>query len=304
MRQIGTLSDERDAQRLAAHLVTQGIDAHAEQDSSGWRIWVRDENSIDQARQEFETFRVDPHAARYDGAEREAESIRREKVQQRLAAQKNVIEMRGRWKSATVQRAPLTITLIGLSVLVTLLGGFGRATEGLGGMVNEELSFVSLEDFQATPHPLASLAKGELWRAITPIFIHGDFIHLAFSMIMFYQFGRLVEATRSTAWAAVAILLMAFISNLAQGLAPDSLGGTPFFGGMSGVVYGLFGYAWVKSKFDPQPGFYLSPVTVVILMGWLVLCMTPAIQGIANVAHVVGLVVGAACGYLPILWKS
>jgi GlpG protein len=304
MRQIGTLPDEQDAQRLAAYLVTQGIDAHAERDSTGWKIWVRDENRIAEAREEFVTFRDDPHAARYDGAEREAESIRRELVQQRLAAQKNVIEMRGRWKTAVVQRAPLTMTLMALSILVTLFGGFGKATEGFAGMINEELSFVSREDFRATPHPLASLAKGELWRAITPIFIHADFIHLAFNMSMFYQFGRLVEATRSTAWAGMAVLVIAVISNMSQGLAPDALGGSPFFMGMSGVVYGLFGYAWVKSKFDPQPGFYLSPVTVLILMGWLVLCMTPAIQNIANVAHVVGLVVGAAFAYLPILWKG
>ena len=67
------------------------------------------------------------------------------------------------------------------------------------------------------------------------------------------------------------------------------------------MVYGLFGYAWMKSIFDPQPGFHLSQVTVIILMAWLVLCMTPAIGNIANVAHVVGLVVGAAFGYLPIL---
>ena len=85
---------------------------------------------------------------------------------------------------------------------------------------------------------------------------------------------------------------------------PEALGGWPFFGGMSGVVYGLFGYAWMKSTFDPQAGFRLSQITVIILMAWLVLCMTSAVGSVANVAHVVGLVVGAAFGYLPILWRQ
>ena len=55
MRQIGSLPQERDAQRFAAYLVTLGIDSHAEQDSDEWAIWVRDENRIDEAREEFES---------------------------------------------------------------------------------------------------------------------------------------------------------------------------------------------------------------------------------------------------------
>ncbi len=305
MRQIGSLLQERDAQRFAAYLVTQGIDSHAEQDTQEWAIWVRDENRIDEARKAFELFRVDPQDARYRGAEREAESIRREAVQQRLAAQKNVVEMRGRWKSSTAARAPLTATLIALSVLVSLFGGFGRANKGFGKVINQELTFVSAEDFAASDHnALASLAKGDFWRAITPIFIHGDFIHLAFNMIMFFQFGRLVESLRGTARFAIAVLLIAIISNVSQAVAPEALGGYHLFGGMSGVVYGLFGYTWMKSIFDPQAGFQLSQVTVIILMAWLLLCMTGTVGNVANVAHVVGLVVGVSFGYLPILWKT
>jgi GlpG protein len=64
------------------------------------------------------------------------------------------------------------------------------------------------------------------------------------------------------------------------------------FGGMSGVLYGLFGFAWMKSRFDPQSGFYISPSTVTWLMGWYVLCMLGVFGGVANWAHGFGLFSG------------
>ena len=305
MRQIGSLPKERDAQRFSAYLVTQGIATHVEQITPDWVIWVRDENDVQRARELLELFRIDPQDRRYQGAEREAEAIRREAVEQRVSAQKNVILMRGRWGVVAGQRMPLTMTLIALSILVTLFGDFGQATKGLGGTINSQLSFVGAADFRATGgNPLTSLRKGELWRAVTPIFIHLSVIHLAFNMIMFFQFGRLVETLRGTARLAIFILLIAVLSNVGQAIAPSAWGGTPMFGGMSGVVYGLFGYAWMKSIFDTQPGFYLSQSTVIILLAWLFLCMTPAMGNVANVAHVVGLVVGIASGYLPTLLKQ
>ena len=68
---------------------------------------------------------------------------------------------------------------------------------------------------------------------------------------------------------------------------------------MSGVIYGLFGYAWMRGRFDPSSGMQLNPQTVFILMAWLVICLV-GIMPIANVAHVSGLLVGMAIGYAPI----
>ena len=126
-------------------------------------------------------------------------------------------------------------------------------------------------------NPLASLAKGELWRAVTPIFIHLDWLHIVFNMIMFFQFGALIESLKGTVRLGGLILVIAVISNVAQAVGPEAWGGHHAFGGMSGVVYGLFGYVWVKSTFCPEPGFSTSQGTVIILIGWLFLCMTPAI---------------------------
>jgi GlpG protein len=81
------------------------------------------------------------------------------------------------------------------------------------------------------------------------------------------------------------------------------------FGGMSGVVYGLFGYLWMKSRFEPQLQMFMPPSTVVILVAWLVLGWTGALNqlvvgAIANWEHTIGLAVGVVVGYAPIMWRQ
>jgi GlpG protein len=304
MRQVGSLPDQREAERFAAYLVTQGIDAHAEQDTHDWAVWVRDEDLLDQARVSLGQFKMDPDDSRYRGVERDAEVIRREEFHRRAAAQKNLIEMRGRWRLPTAGRSPLTMTVIAMSILVTVFGGLGKAQVGIGKSINQQLCFCAPADYVASnKNPLASLAKGELWRAVTPIFIHLDWLHIAFNMIMFFQFGALIESLKGTVRLGGLILAIAVISNVAQAVGPEAWGGTPAFGGMSGVIYGLFGYVWIKSTFCPEPGFRTSQGTVVILLGWLFLCMTGAIGPIANIAHVVGLVIGMVVAYVPSFWR-
>jgi GlpG protein len=68
---------------------------------------------------------------------------------------------------------------------------------------------------------------------------------------------------------------------------------------MSGINYALFGYAWIKGKYQPHLGIGVAPQTVTVMLFWLVLCMTGLVGDIANVAHVVGLIGGAAFAYLP-----
>jgi len=70
------------------------------------------------------------------------------------------------------------------------------------------------------------------------------------------------------------------------------------FGGMSGVVYGLLGYVWIRGKLDPSSGYSLPRWIIVMMMGWFLLCVVGAVPNIANTAHGVGLLVGAAWGFL------
>ena len=92
------------------------------------------------------------------------------------------------------------------------------------------------------------------------------------------------------------IVVIAALSNLGQYYVSG-----PNFIGISGVVYGLFGYIWMKGKFDPNSGYYVHPQTVMMMLLWFFLCLTKIMPGIANTVHGVGLLVGVAWGFFASL---
>jgi GlpG protein len=93
------------------------------------------------------------------------------------------------------------------------------------------------------------------------------------------------------------VLATAIAASLLQGLMPRSLFGSPFFGGLSGVVYGVFGFLLVKGHLNPRLGVKLSDVSVVIMIAWLVLGFADVVKGMANMAHLGGFVAGIVIGY-------
>ena len=314
MRHIGTLQDEGDAHRFAAYLVTTGTIAHAEKDQDGWAIWVRDENQVAQAKEAFADYRHNPEQAAFQGVEREAENIRRNEEKQREAARKNVVEMRGRWGRPGRRRRPLTMTIVVLSVLVGLatdMGDLENPGPVLNGLLFCDLSHA--EDPGWRPDTVADrfvdIRQGQIWRLVTPIFVHYGIWHLAFNMIMLYQLGSLIEDRRGTGRFGLMVIAIGIGSTLGEPLAPVELGGTPFAAGMSGVVFGLFGYAWVKTIYDPHLGILIARSTVIILMAWLFIGFTGILSqligvNVANWAHGVGFVCGVLIGYFPVLARS
>jgi GlpG protein len=68
---------------------------------------------------------------------------------------------------------------------------------------------------------------------------------------------------------------------------------------MSGVLYGLFGYIWLRSQCDPNSGLGLSSATVAMMIVWFFLCLFGVIGNVANGTHVVGFILGMAWGAAP-----
>jgi GlpG protein len=127
---------------------------------------------------------------------------------------------------------------------------------------------------------------------VTPIFLHGFTFHLLFNVLALAQLGRIVERIEGSVRFAWMVLVMAVLSNLFQGLMPVNLMGYHRFGGLSGVVYGVFAYLWIKSILRPDMGIILSNTSVAIMLGWLLLGFTGSVGGIANLAHLGGLLTG------------
>jgi GlpG protein len=141
---------------------------------------------------------------------------------------------------------------------------------------------------------LAEVRAGQVWRLLTPIFVHFGPIHLLFNVFMLRDLGTFIENRLGVTYLAVLTIVIAVLSNIAQ----FAWTGRPIFGGLSGVVYGLFGFLWMRGKFDRYAIWPLSKATIQILLIWYVLCLTNLISSVANVVHTVGLAVGMAWGYL------
>ena len=80
------------------------------------------------------------------------------------------------------------------------------------------------------------------------------------------------------------------------------------FGGMSGVVYGLLGYAWMKTRYDPFAGILIRTDAVVILLIWFLIGVFNGFSSMglhmANWAHGVGFLAGLVIGYAPVLFRK
>ena len=324
MRLIGHLDSKTHAERFSAFLMTRGISSHCELEDTRWELWIRDEDQIDEATGHLEEFRANPDAPQYRAAVDEAHRLAREKEKKLQEVKSNQMQMTDRWNAPMTRSAPLTIALIVICVAVALFTNFGSA---VAGATYQALALASLTQKQAvdlvgvegldpfnTQLRMGSLQRGEVWRAITPIFIHHGPIHLLFNMYWLVVFGRQIESRYSAWWLAFLVALIAIPSNISGALVPESFDGvaisnigthwTILMGGMSGVIYGLFGYVWMKMVFDPKSGLFVSPITIAILLIWMLICMAPDFtsmtgMNIANWAHGMGLVVGLIIGYFP-----
>jgi GlpG protein len=327
MRQVGSLNTEREARQFAAWLVAQRIEAHAEQEPGGWVVWVREEDKLRGAREALAHFREHPDDAKYRGAEQTAQAVAREEEARRKQALGNVVEMRGRWGTAVPgmagakRRAPLVKLLIGISIAVALLTYSdtmdGGPSDKPPGGIFRSLAFVDPAIAVAGGRfdIWASIRQSELWRLATPIFIHYGPVHIVLNLIWLYSFGSVIEDRRGTGFMLLLVLALAVSSNIGQAVEISVRQQIALFGGMSGVGYGLFGYLFVKSRFDSRERYYLSPGTTFMAMLWLALCilrdvppfaslLEGTIPPIANSAHVVGLMMGAAIAYVPLLVRK
>lgn len=316
MRQLTTLPNADDARRLADYLLTLKIETRVDHQSEGWAVWVCDEDRLPQARQELEVFTRNPRDPRYTAAVGTAEELRRQEDQEeeQYARRQEQLRRRMSEQPAATRAYPWTLGLIAISILATLTSRWGD----LASPVTRELTIESYTPVAQGYIPNRVLAptevtRGQVWRLVTPIFLHFNFLHLAFDLYVLWIFGAAVEMRRGSGRFLLLVLGIAILSNLAEFFLGRTvyeagrgflLRPCPVFGGMSGVDYGLFGYIWMKSRFQPELGLFIDPTNVFLMIGWFFLCLFGVIGNIANVAHAVGFFIGILVGYAPILWRS
>jgi len=306
MRQLGILPDAHSARTFADYLLSQSIDTRLEESAGSWAVWVCDEDKLARAREEYQAFLREPAAERFHQAAREGQKRR---VEETRAA-----ELARRPRAAPQPALPqrrVVVLLIAASIAVTWMAASpeGSATVARSFFITE---VKVLKNRVRWREGLPELRHGQFWRLITPIFIHANFWHLFFNMLWLIALGGQLEP-RCGSWRfALLVVLLASLSNLCQYFfSTVALEGgqwvvesRPRFGGMSGVVFGLFGFVWMKTVYERNSGLYISPGNVVLMLFWLLLCMTGKVGPIANTAHFVGLVVGMLAGYTSAWWNG
>jgi GlpG protein len=321
MRQIGTLTDGDAARALADYLLTLRIETQLQREAGGWAVWVCDEDRVPQARQELEAFSRNPSDPRYAEAARAAREVRRREARAEEVARHQQVDLGERFRSPWSSPRPVTSFLIAASVVASLAAG--TLLSGLGGgdyTNNRVFQALVIAPFEARGgsiwwERLRAVRQGEVWRLVTPIFLHFGPLHLLFNLLMLGDLGAQVEARRGPWRYLLLVLALAASSDLGQyyyghfewggpaGLVPYPAP-SPLFGGMSGVNYGLLGYVWMKARHEPDLGIVLHPSTLTVGLLWFFLCLAGAVGSVANTAHAVGLALGIAVGYAPTLWRS
>jgi GlpG protein len=254
MYKIGELSDPMMADLIVQDLTQKGIASKLVEEQGLLAIYVEKENDREKA---FDMFRVRlGFAPRYEIPE----------------------EFK---KMASIPWGTMTPVFIALSLAIS----FAMLTTG--GKDVASLWFFSQEETQL----FEEIKSGQWWRLWSPIFLHFGLLHIIFNMLVFKDFGPLIEHQHGLKRALIWIAAIALFSNVAQYLVQG-----PQFGGMSGVLFGMLGIIWTYKVFNPESEFSLPKSSVTMLLVWFFMCLFGLIPNIANTAHAVGLTVGMLIG--------
>jgi rhomboid protease GluP len=137
------------------------------------------------------------------------------------------------------------------------------------------------------------VSRGEVWRLITPLFIHVHLLHVAVNMYSLYALGPAVERFFGS-WRMLAFYLLSGVSGVAMSMAFSPRPST----GASGAIFGLLGaltaFLLTHRKLFGQVGMRQFGNLVFVAILNLGLGLAPGNQNIDNWAHFGGLLGGVA----------
>lgn len=269
--------------------MAQEIESEVEEDSGSLAIWILDDNQWDQAKSHWQEFCLNPNAEKFLNNTQKAKAFLQKQRAENEKAAARTFDGRKVW---TQDRSIglLTILLILFSSISTYLFLYTAYGDKL-------FDLFSFDNSQRWERGKIKIFQGEIWRLVTPIFLHGGILHILFNMMWLKDLGTMIELRQGWVSLLIKVLVLAIFSNTGQFI----LQGSGNFLGMSGVVYGLLGYLWMKGKFDPASGLFLHESTVLLMIIWFFVCLFGIMPGVANGAHAFGLAGGMLWGYLSAL---
>jgi GlpG protein len=175
----------------------------------------------------------------------------------------------------------VTYTVIGLCVLVYLW---------------ELVNYPAVDATLVNPIRTAGVLA--LWTLFTMTLVHSpppDFAHIVFNLMAFSVLGRLLETLYGAFRYAIVLIVLAWVASAAQ-IDVEHIVGI----GLSGVIYGIFGFMIGASPNNPFLWWFVKK-NAPMLIGWAVLCVVLTqmhVLAIGNGAHFGGLIYGIIYGLI------
>lgn len=256
----------RAAQAFSDYLTMLKISNQIEHDSFSYQLMLNDLDQQEKAQQELQLFLENPNQEKYLSASWSSgntDTAHSELAYGNSQLVGNFIQHAG-W---------LTHSVFGFCVLIYALSSFG-----LFQPMQSAFAFFTYQPFDFS----------QSWRFITPAFLHFSAIHIIFNLLWWWQLAGIIEKQHGKQRLLLIFLFTAIASNLAQYFLVG-----PYFGGLSGVVYGLVGYCWLFGKLNKGSEVNLPNSYFIFLLAWLALGFVDILPvHVANYAHLVGLLAG------------
>ncbi len=270
MKQILVINDARLAQSFADFLSSRGLHCELTQSEVGITLWLVDESREVEAMTEVKRFLREPGHPRYAEASWQSGT-----PNSRIDYQAGQPSLSAHF---FMHAGPVTLV-----TMILCIGIF--ALQFIGFDLYDRLTFhASVQD----------LTGWQIWRFVTPAFLHFSVLHLVFNLMWWWYLGGMVERHLGSSKLLLLLLVGAAIPNLAEFLASG-----PDFGGLSAVVNVLVGYVWLLGKRHPEQELQLPDGFFVFMVAWIAIGFTGLLGGhMANVAHLVGLGIGLLHGWL------
>ncbi len=189
---------------------------------------------------------------------------------------------RGGGATATAVRTGTPVVTYAL-LLVTSIIGLLQLVPGMGGALTDLLRFNALYLY-----PQYGIFPFEPWRALTAVFAHGGFIHLALNMLALWMLGQSLEPMLGR----VRFLSLYLISGIGGSVAVALIAPGMSTVGASGAIFGLMAALLIIGR---HIGANVTGILVILGINFVIGFF---IGGIAWQAHLGGAVVGALVAFI------
>ena len=199
----------------------------------------------------------------------------------------------------------LYIPLILLAVVLAVFSNFGSIIHVIEPLTFTKINVSNAGNVSMTSFNQTFFIDNQWWRLISPILIHFSLAHLAFNCLWIYVLGEKIERIDSKSAFVFLVLISSICSNFLQYYWTNS----SYFGGLSGVIYGLLGYCMILEMESENDRYGLPPALYIFMIVWLLLGFFEVLDmfgfgKVANFAHLGGLVSGMMFGMIYKYYKK